>query len=554
MNGWITIGTKLETKNFDSQIELVKDKMETLQGDIEVMEAKPDLFDANDIQKARAEYEKLHNQLISLNAKQDKINNSQRELARQDLNKFKKNIDSVGDSITKTIKKMGRWALAIFAVESAYGFVRQSINRVSQYNEKVAKDIEYIQFAIAKVMEPVIERIISWVYRLLQYVNLIAQAWFGVNLFANASADAMNKTADNAKKAKKQMAGFDEMNVLSSNQTATSGALPSQDLSEIGNIDAPDWLKWIIKNGDTLLAIFGGISAFILSTKLGIDAIKSLGIGVALAGLLYTIQSIKKYIDSPSWENFGKTLTGIGVVILGLGLIIGNVPLIIAGAIAIIVGLVAKNWDTIKEKLQGAVDWIEGKTDWLRDNLGTFGVWLGQFLVTPIKNILVWFDHLFTGVRQIFDGILKIANGDFKGGLISIFRGLGNIIIGMLNTMINGINFLITPIRELIVQAGKIMGKNWTLDSIIIPNIPKLAKGGIVNNPGRGVPIGGAIAGEVSKEGVIPLTDSQAMEELGSSIGRHVVINATIVNQMNGRTISKEFRRIDANNSFVTNS
>ena len=84
-------------------------------------------------------------------------------------------------------------------------------------------------------------------------------------------------------------------------------------------------------------------------------------------------------------------------------------------------------------------------------------------------------------------------------------------------------------------------------------NLPRLAVGGIVNMPGRGVPIGGAIAGEVSKEGVLPLTDSQAMEELGATIGRYITINANITNTMNGRVISREIKKINANNDFALN-
>ena len=83
--------------------------------------------------------------------------------------------------------------------------------------------------------------------------------------------------------------------------------------------------------------------------------------------------------------------------------------------------------------------------------------------------------------------------------------------------------------------------------------LPRLAVGGIVNMPGRGVPIGGAIAGEVSKEGVLPLTDSQAMEELGATIGRYITINANITNTMNGRVISRELQKINTNSDFARN-
>ena len=83
--------------------------------------------------------------------------------------------------------------------------------------------------------------------------------------------------------------------------------------------------------------------------------------------------------------------------------------------------------------------------------------------------------------------------------------------------------------------------------------VPKLANGGIINQPGRGVPIASAIGGESGREGVIPLTDSQQMAMLGEAIGKYITINASITNTMNGRVISRELQRIQQENSFASN-
>lgn len=64
---------------------------------------------------------------------------------------------------------------------------------------------------------------------------------------------------------------------------------------------------------------------------------------------------------------------------------------------------------------------------------------------------------------------------------------------------------------------------------------------------------GSAIAGESGAEGVIPLTDSQAMERLGESIGKYITINATVINKMNGRTLSRQMQTIQANKDFAYN-
>lgn len=85
-------------------------------------------------------------------------------------------------------------------------------------------------------------------------------------------------------------------------------------------------------------------------------------------------------------------------------------------------------------------------------------------------------------------------------------------------------------------------------------NLPRLASGGIVNMPNKGTLVGSAIAGESGREGVIPLTDSQAMETLGEAIGRYITINANITNTMNGRVISKQLQKIQNDRDFAYNT
>ena len=71
--------------------------------------------------------------------------------------------------------------------------------------------------------------------------------------------------------------------------------------------------------------------------------------------------------------------------------------------------------------------------------------------------------------------------------------------------------------------------------------------------PGKGIPVGSAMAGERGAEGVIPLTDTQAMETLGEAIGRYITINANIVNRMDSRVISRQLEQIKQDEDFAYN-
>lgn len=83
--------------------------------------------------------------------------------------------------------------------------------------------------------------------------------------------------------------------------------------------------------------------------------------------------------------------------------------------------------------------------------------------------------------------------------------------------------------------------------------IPGLAVGGIVNMPGRGVPVGGAIAGEAGREGVLPLTDSNTMAQLGQEIGKWITVQNVSNTYLNGRLIQRQIDQTSKDKSFETN-
>ena len=85
-------------------------------------------------------------------------------------------------------------------------------------------------------------------------------------------------------------------------------------------------------------------------------------------------------------------------------------------------------------------------------------------------------------------------------------------------------------------------------------SLPRLKTGGIINMPNKGTMLGSAIGGEAGREGVIPLTDQQAMAELGREIGRHVLVNLTNITQMNGRVIGRELKQVQSEQEFAYNT
>lgn len=563
MDGWVTIGTKLDDSGIDKGISKVEkdlqvaqkeadrlhNRLSNLRNELKSMPRwKLDSPDAKrleeQISKTEIALDKAGNKTDELMIKMDALNSKR-------FDSIKGSINGAGKSINNIIKKVGKWAIAIFGIRTAYLGIRKIIDMVSQGNEQIQTNLKYIQWAVAQAFKPIVEWIIKGVYNLLNLLNLVLQRLFKFNIFANSSAKAFQEANKSAKELKKTTAGFDEMNVVG-NSNMNSNLLPSVDLSQMQG-ETPKWLEWMLDNGDIIKGILFGIGAGLLAVKLGFSGLKSLGIGILIAGIIVLIENLLKYLKDPSWENFGGVIKGIGIILLGLGIIIGNIPLIIAGVLTIIAGLIIQHWDKIKVFLEKVWNWIDDKLKWIEKKFGLVGQMMTDPFRIAIDTIKNLFYGLFKGIKDILDGIIKIFKGDFKGGLISIGKGILNILISLINTFINGLNIMISPIRALIVGIGKVIGKNFTMQNIKIPTIKYLKTGGIVNLPNKGVPVGTARAGESGIEGVIPLTDSQAMETLGSAIGRYITVNLNNITNLDGRKINQQLKKIDSSADFILN-
>jgi len=427
--------------------------------------------------------------------------------------------------------------------------------------------INNLLVAIGNKFKPLIESILSLIFQLLSYINYIAKAWFNVGLYANASADAfkrqskeLGKSNKEAKALEKTLLGFDKINKLDSQKDSGSGGgagggagftMPTMTLPEG---DVPDWVKWIAENRDEILAVIAGLVVGLNALNLGFSGLQSLGIGLIFAGLLLAIEGIVDFIKDPSWENFLTILEGIALIVAGIAVLCGAWTVALVALGVAIVANIIKNWDTIKAVLQKAESWVNTKLDWLEEKTGIVGTYI-KGVWQSIRDFAVDnFTGMIKPIKNVVEGIIKIFKGDLKGGIESVLKGIANYFISVLNKMIDGFNAFTAPLRSVIVTVGKVLGKSWSMDNVKIPRVNYLARGGIiVNRPGQGVPVGGAITGEVSREGVLPLTNEASMSQLGYEIGKHVTVNADITLEIERRVLARVMKEIQGDNAFLGN-
>lgn len=528
----------------------------------------------NAVDRTTLAYKQIKDNVTSYKTKIESVN-IQKQQAQ--VNNIKDGFDKMNKSVGNSIKHIGRLALGIFSVASAYRLMSSASSTLGQYDEQYATNLEYIRYLISQAIAPALKYVVNLASTLLSYLNYIAQAWFGITLFSKNSAknfmNAKNSTggiSKNTGKIKKdlQTTPFDEMNVLSDTPDggtsggAGGGAVAPSIAPSVLQGEVPDWLKWIAENKDLVIGALTGIAGGILAIKLGLGLIMGLGIGIAIAGIVKTIKAIIDFINDPSWDNFAEILKGLAILLTGVAIAMlavnaANPVAWIVLAIALIVALAAviiKNWDKIKEVLGKVGDWINKN---IIQPVANFfkGLWNG--IVTGVTNAVQGVKNAFNAVVTFFKNIINKIVGLFT----TIGTKVGNAVSGAFKAVVNAVlrtieNILNSPIRavnSLINVINAIPGIN--IGRLPTFNLPRLAKGTILNAPGRGVPVAGgtALAGEAGREAYLPLSDTQLLEELGSTIGKYINLNATIPIYVGNRQIAREIKRINAESDFAFN-
>ena len=176
-----------------------------------------------------------------------------------------------------------------------------------------------------------------------------------------------------------------------------------------------------------------------------------------------------------------------------------------------------------------------------------------------IKNVFsvvgTWFKDTFTkawtNVKNVFSTGGKIFDG-IKEGIAATFKTIVNGIISGINKVIrvpfNAINSVLNTIKSVKVLGITPFAGLWGWSPLSVPQIPMLARGGIVNRPGRGVP---AIIGEAGAEAVLPLeNNTEWMDILADKIGGGTV---TIPITLDGKRIATYIVDIQKKKAFATN-
>ncbi len=497
-----------------------------------------------------------------------------KELGGQISDIAKKTFSFMGDAL-KFITGLGIAFSAALAIGILLGVVfagiTNAIDKISNEHQEIIAKIQYIIYVIKQGITPIIEWIGNLVVSIVQkavngvlYVIALISALTGRKMptaqeFADNMASAEESsagTAKNAKEIKKQLAGFDEMNVVQDNKGGGAGGIGA--ITPEFNIDIPTL-------GEQLALIQQKVKDFVDRTKKSFIELREAN------------TAENRLMIWNSDNTWGLLKLGAFDAVQGIIGIFTGLYHTLHGIGTMIVGIFTLDWTKIKE---GAVEAYNG----IRETFGglkQFFIGISEIIVGAVFGAFVSIINKLTPfankITDTFNTMVEKVNGFFTKMRNSIENtitkiktfltehfgnfgtAIGNLIGEKVKVVFNGIiatiekvwNTPISQINKAIDKLNAITGGKITKLSKF--SFPRLAKGGIINMPGRGTLVGSAIAGESGREAVLPLTDSQQMELLGEAIGRYITINANITNTMNGRIISRELQKINNENSFAGN-
>jgi|GEM_PF-1849634 len=343
--------------------------------------------------------------------------------------------------------------------------------------------------------------------------------------------------------------------------------------------------KIVEENIGAIAAIVAGLVLLVIGMVLCCAGV-SLPIGIALiaAGAATLVTAI-----ALNWEKLSNEVKIVALAItailsgalIAVGAVVAfcgaNLPLGIAlmaaGAIGLVTSLTLM-WNYLPEKIKGIIQIILGIASAAMLALGVIlvatgvGTALGVALIvagaaglvsaaTLNKDAIVnWISDVWAKIKNFWNAHIGYVfkpewwTNKFnciKQGMKNALNGVITIVENTINRVVGALNSFSIKIPNWVpTYGGSSLGFN-----IPYAHLPRLAKGGIVNNPGRGQAV---IAGEAGAEAILPLqNNTEWMDMLVDKVADRVSMNVVNRITIDGKDVNSSNKKYDSRFAFATN-
>lgn len=382
-----------------------------------------------------------------------------------------KNVSDSMNKFSKRVSGLFKSVLVFSLITRALQSLRTWLGKTIMQNEEARAAVARLKAAFLTLAQPILQVVIPVFVKLVdiltQVVTAIAKffgmlsgkSWASQKAAAQGLSDeekALKGVGAAADDARKSMAGFDEINQITSNQASGggggAGGAASTDIApDFSSLDmAEDKLH-------DILGLVGAIAAGLLAWKIASlftnDLSKIWGIALAVAGAFALVYFwLDAWNNGIDLQNFLGMLAGLASLAGGLAIAFGPtsaaIALVVGGLAMLVVGIkdVIENGFT----LENTLTIIAGL---LAAGIGISiltGSWIPLLIAGFVAALvaLVSFtghgEELIQGLKKIIDGFGKFFKGVFTGDLKLAAEGAKQIWAGLKQTW----NAIVNSIKD----------------------------------------------------------------------------------------------------------
>lgn len=479
---------------------------------------------------------------------EEKAAEKARKAAEKEAKAKEKAMNKAYRDATKGARRFGSRFREILSGAIIFNAVSRSLREMTSYfgealktNEKYRTAVGRLKGAILTAFQPIYEYVLPAIVNMINYLTSGAQAV--ARFFATLSGKSVQQMAQNAeamyneakgiekvgkeaKKAKRELMGFDELNRLSEKETATTNKGETSDtiapifgdMGEIGEL--PEWLAGLKEKLLGILDIVASVAAALvtweIAKKFMTDLTKAKAIALLVGGaVMFVYNWIDALMNGLNWENFGGMLIGLGVALLAVikafsptvAPYAAAITLLVSGIGMVVLGM--KEWiETGELSTEACATLVAGimaigaaftiltgawipllvaaivgllvvaakNADKIKAKLNKFGEWLkgvfcrdwtevfGDILGTKMNIFVDVAGGVLRGLKDILFGILDVVTGVFTLNWKKVWEGLGSIVKGAVNGIIGVLNGMI---RAVVTAVNKLLGLTFgTADKV----------------------------------------------------------------------------------------
>lgn len=456
------------------------------------------------MEKVNAEIDKYEQAIDSINQKLGKQEGIYADTQKQVAALEKQNsglaavtdqVQSHMDRFANRVKRLAKQVFVFTIIAGAFRQLRDILMVAVKSNDEASAAFARLKGAVLTLVQPLVNLLLpalTWIANALtRVISVLAQLFsmltgksFSSTKQAaknlNAQKKALEGVGDAADDAAGSLAGFDEINTISTDTGGGGGAdaalSPDFDFGgemDMGNLKnilgllkaiGAALLAWKFSNGfldgmrkflgfalvldgaigyakafadiwsnglntDNLLTLLGRALEIVAGLWLAFGKVGG-AIGLIVAGLGFLVAGFHDAFEN-GWNlhNLLLSIAGIFAIGMGIGLLTGSwIPLLVAGIAAVLLALTVLTGNG-KELLDGLKQMFEGLKDFI------VGIFTGDL------------ERAFGGIKTLFDGFGKVANAVISGvvdGFNAFLDQLDELTGGRLSGILNAIRELFT--------------------------------------------------------------------------------------------------------------